>query len=114
LNTWKSHFSVINVHRFTNVRQIETHRTEPLVPEVEISIAKLKRYKSPGSDQTPAEITHAAGEILCSRFHNSIVLSGVRKNCLINGRSLLLYQFTSRAIKLTAVITGDITASVVG
>jgi hypothetical protein len=35
--------------------------TEPLVPgssrlEVEIAIAKLKKYKSPGSDQIPAEL----------------------------------------------------------
>jgi hypothetical protein len=38
--------------------------TEPLLPdpscfEVEIAIAKLKRYKSPGSDQIPAELIHA-------------------------------------------------------
>jgi hypothetical protein len=40
---------------------------EPLVPgpirlEVEIAIAKLKKYKSPGSDQIPTELIQAGGE----------------------------------------------------
>jgi hypothetical protein len=39
---------------------------EPLVPgpshlEVEIDIANLKNYKSPGSDQIPAELFQAGG-----------------------------------------------------
>jgi hypothetical protein len=39
----------------SDVRQIEVHTAEPLVPgpshlEVEIAIAKLKKYKLPGSD----------------------------------------------------------------
>jgi hypothetical protein len=42
---------------------------EPLVPdsslfEVEIAIAKLKRYKSPGSDQILEELIQAGGETL--------------------------------------------------
>jgi hypothetical protein len=42
---------------------------EPLVPgpsrpEGEIDIAKLKKYKSLGSDQIPAELIQAGGEIL--------------------------------------------------
>jgi hypothetical protein len=63
-------------HRFhmesiSDVRQIELHTAEPLVPgpsrlEVEIAIAKLKKYKSPGSDQIPAELIQAGGEILLS------------------------------------------------
>jgi hypothetical protein len=49
LNRWKNYFSqLLNVHRVSDVRQIEIHRAEPLVPdpshfEVEIAIAKLKR-----------------------------------------------------------------------
>jgi hypothetical protein len=40
---------------------IEVHMAEPLVPgpsclEVEIGTAKLKKYKSPGSDKIPAEL----------------------------------------------------------
>jgi hypothetical protein len=47
---------------------------EPLVPhpstfEVETAIAKLKRNKSPGSDQILAELIYAGGEILCSKIN---------------------------------------------
>jgi hypothetical protein len=48
LNRWKSYFSqLLNVHDVSDVRQIEIHTAEPLVPdsshrEIEISIAKLK------------------------------------------------------------------------
>jgi hypothetical protein len=43
------------VYNVSDVRQIEVHTAEPLVPgpshhEVEIAIAKLKKYKSPGSN----------------------------------------------------------------
>jgi hypothetical protein len=36
---------------------------------VEIAIAKLKKYKSPGSDQIPAELIQAGGKILLSEIH---------------------------------------------
>jgi hypothetical protein len=47
---------------------------EPLIPgpsrlEVEIVIAKLKKYKSPGSDQISAELIQAGGEMLLSAIH---------------------------------------------
>jgi hypothetical protein len=50
----------------SDVRQIQIHTVEPLVPdhsrfEVEIAITNLKRYKSPGSDQIPAELIQAGG-----------------------------------------------------
>jgi hypothetical protein len=32
----------------------------------------LKKYKSPGSDQIPAELIHAGGEILLSAIHKLI------------------------------------------
>jgi hypothetical protein len=35
---------------------------------------------------------------------NSLILFGIRKNCLISGRSLLLYQFTKRVTKLAVII----------
>jgi hypothetical protein len=46
---------VLNVHGVHNVRQMDIHTAEPLVTEsslveVEISIGKLKSYKSPGTD----------------------------------------------------------------
>jgi hypothetical protein len=63
---------LLNVLRVRDVRQIEIHSAEPLLPdrspfEVEIAIAKLKKFKSPGSDQIPAELIQAGGEILVFR-----------------------------------------------
>ncbi|PNF22881.1 hypothetical protein B7P43_G14137 [Cryptotermes secundus] len=66
LNRWKNYFSLLlTVHRVSDVKQI----AESLVPdpspfEAEITIAKLKRYKSQGNDQIPAELLQAGGEIL--------------------------------------------------
>jgi hypothetical protein len=60
-----------------NVRQIEIHTAEPFVPdpspfEVEIAIAKSKRYKSPSSDQIPAELIPTGGETLRSKSNKLI------------------------------------------
>jgi hypothetical protein len=79
LNMWKNYFSqLLNVHNVSDVRQIEIHTAEPLVPdlshlEAEIALAKLKKYKSPGSDQILAELIQEAGEILLSA---TIILLG--------------------------------------
>jgi hypothetical protein len=53
------------------------HTAEPLVSdpspfEIEIAFAKFKSYKSPGSDQIPAELIQAGGEILHSEIHKLI------------------------------------------
>jgi hypothetical protein len=74
LNRWKNNFSpLLNMHGVSNVRLIEIYTAEPLVPDsspfdVEIAIANLKRYKSSGSGQIPAELIQAGGEILWSEF----------------------------------------------
>jgi hypothetical protein len=65
------------VHYVSDVRQTEVHTAEPLVLgpsrlEVEIAIAKLKKYRSPGSDQIPAELIQAGGEILLSEIYKLI------------------------------------------
>jgi hypothetical protein len=78
LNRWKNYFSqLLNVHNVSDFRQIEVHMAEPLVPgpsylEVEIAIAKLKKYKSPGSDQILAELIQAGCKILLSEIHKLI------------------------------------------
>jgi hypothetical protein len=41
--------------------------------QVEIATAKLKRYKSPGSDEIPAEKIQAGDEILASVIHKLII-----------------------------------------
>jgi hypothetical protein len=78
LNRWNNHFSqLLSVHRISDVTQTEIHTAEPLVPdpspfEVAIAIAKLKNYKSPDSDQIPAELIQAGGETLRSEIHKLI------------------------------------------
>jgi hypothetical protein len=40
----------------------------------EDAIRKLKSYKSPGSDQIPAELNQAVGEVMHSEIHKLIIL----------------------------------------
>jgi hypothetical protein len=80
LNRWKNYFSqLLNVHNVSDFRQIEVHMADPLVPgpsrlevEIAIAIAKLKKYKSPGNNQIPAELIQVGGEILLSEIHKLI------------------------------------------
>jgi hypothetical protein len=56
---------------------IEVHTPEPLIPgpshpEAEIAVTKLKKYKSPGSDQILAELIQTRAEILLSAIHKLI------------------------------------------
>jgi hypothetical protein len=69
------------------VRQTEMHTAEPFVSqpsasEVEVAVGKLKRYKSPGVDQVPAEQIQAGGETLRSEIHKLIKLICNRKELL--------------------------------
>jgi hypothetical protein len=84
------------VHNVSDVRQIEVHTVEPLVPgpsrlQAEIAIAKLKTYKSPGSDQIPTELLKQEAKYYCLRSTNSLILFGIRKDCQISGRSGVYY-----------------------
>jgi hypothetical protein len=87
LNRWKNYFcQLLNVHGVNDVRQTEIHAAEPLVPEpssfeVEIAIEKLKRYKTPGIDQIPAELIQARGNTSRSEIHKRI-------NCIWNKEEL--------------------------
>jgi hypothetical protein len=78
LNRRKNYYSqLLNVHNVSDVRRIEVHTVEPLVPgpsrfELEIAVAKLKKYKSPCGDQIPAELIKAGGKILLSAIHKCI------------------------------------------
>ena len=80
------------MHGVKDVGQAEIHTAEPLVPEpsaseVELAINKLKSHKSPGIDQTPAELFKAGVEQFSWRFVNLLLLFGRRRNCLKSGRS---------------------------
>jgi hypothetical protein len=99
---------VLNVHGVHDVRQMDIYTAELSVPEpslveVEIAIGKLKSYKSPSTDQIPAELIKAGGETLCSEIHR-LVLYGIRRNCHSSGSNLLLYQFQKRVIRLIVII----------
>jgi hypothetical protein len=54
VNRWKSYFpQLCNVHKISDVRQMEIHTAVQLVPrpsQVEIAIEKLKKEKSPDSN----------------------------------------------------------------
>jgi hypothetical protein len=85
------------VHNVSDIRQIVVHTAEPLVPgpsrlEVQTAIAKLKKYKSPGSDEIPVELIQAGGEILLYAIHKPI-------NYVWNKE-----EFTKRVTKLTIII----------
>jgi hypothetical protein len=77
---------LLNIHKVSNVSKIEIHTAEPLVTDpspfdYEIAIAKFKKHKSPGSDQTLAELIQAGGETLQSGIHKLI-------NCIWNKEEL--------------------------
>jgi hypothetical protein len=69
LNKCKNYFSqLLNVHRGSDVRQIEIHTAEPLVPdpspfEVEIAIANSRNYKLSGNNQILAGLIEVGGNI---------------------------------------------------
>jgi hypothetical protein len=61
----------------SDVRQIEVHITEPLVPgprhfEIEIDIGNLKKYKSLGRNQIRAKMFKAGGKTLLPEINNPI------------------------------------------
>jgi hypothetical protein len=65
------------VYNVSDFRQSEVQTAEPLVPgpspvEVEIAIGKLKKCKSPGNDQIPAELNQAGSKALVSVIHRLI------------------------------------------
>jgi hypothetical protein len=109
LNRLKNYFSqLLTVHEASDVKQIEIHTAEPLVPEprpfeAEIAVVNLKRIYCKIVIKFQ-QLTQAAHETVWSEIHKLITYIWKRKNCLISGRIPFLYQFTRSAIKLTVVI----------
>jgi hypothetical protein len=67
----------LNVRSVSDVKQKEIHAAESLVPdftpfEVEIAIAKLKRYKSPDSYQIVVELIQTGDETVRSEIRKLI------------------------------------------
>jgi len=78
LARWMKHFSqLLNVSGVNDIRQTEIHTakpiaSEPSVSEAELAIEKLRRNKSPGIDQIPAEIIKAGGRTIRYEIHTLI------------------------------------------
>jgi hypothetical protein len=63
------------------------HTTESVVPdprafESEMVVEKIKRHKSPGMDEIPAELIKAQGRTIHSEIHKLINLLVIRRICL--------------------------------
>jgi hypothetical protein len=84
----------LNVHNVSDVRKVEVHVAE-LVTDPSPFEVEMKFWQN----WFKREEKHYS-----LRSIHKFILFGIRKNCLISGRSLLLYQFTKRWIKLTIVI----------
>ena len=92
------------MHGVDDIRQTEVHTAESLVPEpsaseVEMAIENLKRHKSLGLEQIPAELIKAGSRKILPEIQNLFIRFGIRRNCLRSGRSRSLYLFIRRVIK---------------
>jgi hypothetical protein len=67
----------------------------------------MKKYKSPGSDQIPAELIQAGGggEALHSEIHKLIMLIWNKEELPHQWKESKVVPIHKRVIKLTAVIT---------
>ena len=90
---WRNYLSqLFNVHGVKDVQQAGIHTAEPLVPEpnaseVELAIDKLKSHKSPGIDQTLAELIKAGGRTIYLEIHKLIISIWKKEKLLKSGRS---------------------------
>jgi hypothetical protein len=106
LNRWKNFFNqMLNVHGVDNVRQMAIHIAEPVVPEpspveVEIAIGKLKRYKSPGTDQILAELIKVGGERLYSEIHKPICSVWNKKELPHQWKASVIVPIHKRVVRL--------------
>jgi len=100
----------LNVHGVNDFRQTEIHTAQPVVfqptaLEFEMATEKLKRQKSPGIDQIPAELIKVEDTKICYRSINLLILFGIKRNCLTSVRSPSFYLSIRRVIKQVFVIT---------
>jgi hypothetical protein len=82
---------------------------EPLVPEpslveVKIAVGKLKSYKSPGTDQIPAELIKTGGETLCSEIHKLICSIWKKEELLQKWKESIIVPIYKRVIRLSVII----------
>jgi hypothetical protein len=110
LNRWTDLFNqVLNVHGVHDVRQMDIHTAEPLVPEpslvkVESVIGKLKNYKSRGTDQIQAELIKAGSETLYSEIHRLACSIWNREKLPQQWKESIIYHLIKRVIRLIVII----------
>jgi hypothetical protein len=80
------------------------HTAEPFVPELSVSevgvaVGKLKRHKSPGVDQTPAELIQAGGETLRLEIHELVKLIWKKVGLLHQWRELIVVPVHKKSDK---------------
>jgi hypothetical protein len=73
--------------------------SEPSLVEVEITIGKLKSYKSPGTDQIPAELIKAGGETFCSEMHKRICSIWNKEELPLQWKESIIIQSHKRVIR---------------
>ena len=109
LASWRNHSSqLFNVHEASDVRQ-RNNTAEPLVPEpsvsdIQMAIENLKRHKSPGTDQIPAELIKAGGRTIHPGSTDVLILSEMSRNFWRSETSQSLYLSIRRVIKQTVVL----------
>jgi hypothetical protein len=99
----------LNVHRVSDVTQIEIHTAEPSLPnpnpfEVEITVAKLKTCKSPGSVQIRGELIQAGAETLRSEIHKLIHSVWNKEEFPDQWKGFVIVPIYKKAIKQTVAI----------
>jgi len=76
---------------------------DPSLVEAEIAIGKLKSYKSPGTDQIPAELIKAGGETY-SEIHRLICSIWNKEELPQQWKEFIVVQIRKRVIRLIAII----------
>ena len=82
---WKNRFSqLFSVHGVSDVRQIEMHTAEPLVPEpsafeVDMAIDNIKRYISPAIDQIQQNLLKLSAGQFVLRSVSTVLVFGIAR-----------------------------------
>jgi len=88
---------------------VEIHTAEPLVPEpsafeFEMVIAKVKRHKSPGIVEIPAELIKSGGRMIRYEIHKLIKSIWNKEELPEEWKSQSIYLFIRRVIAQIVVI----------
>ena len=79
---------------------------EPTAFEVQLAIEKLKRHKSPGIDQIPAELIKAGGRKTRHEIHKVIISIWNKEELLEEWKELIILLICKKGDKQTVVIIG--------